>query len=362
MRRLILILVVSALVAAVLAPAAPSQTVIPFKVIRTFPHPSSYANALTWDNGTIWLSYSAGPLEQYDPYTGTMIKTFPTPNTKPRGLAFDGMDLWIASWYLAPTPSIFQINPGTGAVIQSYVAPFTNGRSNGMAWDGATLWLTNEANQIYQIDALRWAVIGSITVPATSSYNPRDLAWDTRTNTLWAGYQSKGLIRKHNPLTGAVLEEFKSPYAGFQQGLTWDSSFLWATGGSTKLDVSQIDVTPPFLVMKGSLQGNTSIQFELTDAVNETGNLLVVGWSGSGTFPPIQIPGGPIPLAFDNFTVLGLQLLPFFSSTIDASGNALTPFFTWPTLPSGIPFWICGVTLGAQGVVSVTEAQKYVTQ
>ncbi|MBN2490838.1 MAG: hypothetical protein JXQ29_08320 [Planctomycetes bacterium] len=362
MRHAILILAVCALAAVTVLPGASAQT-IPFKVIRTFPHPSSYANALTWANDTIWMSYSAGPLEQYDPYTGTRIKTYPTPNTKPRGLAFDGMDLWLASWYKAPTPSIFQINPVTGGVIQSYVAPFTNGTSNGMAWDGATLWLTNEANSIYQIDTFRWVVLGSISVPALGSYNPRDLAWDNRTHTLWAGYQSSGLIRKHNSLNGAVLEEFASPYGNFQQGLTWDSScFLWATGGSTKLDVSQIDVTPPFMVLKGVLQGGTPIQFELTDTTNEVGNLFLVGWSSSGTWPPIMISGKPVPLALDSVTLLGLQLLPFFSMVIDTSNTATTPQFLWPKLPPAIPFWVCGVTLNSSGLVSVTEAQKYVTQ
>ena len=41
---------------------------------------------------------------------------------------------------------------------------------------------------------------------------------------------------------------------------------VWATGGSTIKDMSQIDVTPPFMVLKGALKANTLIQFEMTMA------------------------------------------------------------------------------------------------
>jgi hypothetical protein len=365
MRRTLVIALAGAVILSSLGAGAPAQpTTIPFQVVRTVPHTQGYGMGLAWDRDTLWITEAFGNnLRQYDPYTGVALKTHKTPNTSPRDLTFDGIDLWVTSWVSPPAPSIFTIDPINGLVQNSFVAPFTGGKSHGLAWDakGGVLWLGEEQNRIYKMDKLQWKVITMIPVPSTSSYNPRGLAWDSLSNHLWVGYQSQGLIRKHSPLTGSPVEEFKSPYAGLQQGLTWDGWTLWATGGSSKKDISQIDVTPPFLIMQGSLTPNTKVRFQMTRADGQSGNLFVVGWSGSGTmgFP---VGSATIPLTFDNFTVTGLILLPFFSQVIDNSGSATTTGFAWPALPKGIPFWVCGVTLDQKGVVSVTEPFKYVSQ
>ena len=109
-----------------------------------------------------------------------------------------------------------------------------------MAWDGAALWITDELNHIYQVDPLRWSIIMTLNVPTSGSSNPRDVAWEPFVNNLWAGYQSSGLIRKHNPANGQVLGEFSSPYTWSTQGLTWDGWFLWATGGQQTKREKQI--------------------------------------------------------------------------------------------------------------------------
>ncbi|MBN2492452.1 MAG: glutaminyl-peptide cyclotransferase [Planctomycetes bacterium] len=341
----------------------PAQT-IPFQVIRTVSHTNSYASGLAWERNTIWVGYAFGnQLEQYDPYTDTRIRSITAPNSNVRGLVFDGMDLWLASWIQPPAPSIFAINTVTGTVIKSLVAPFTAGYSDGLTHDGTALWISDELNHIYQVDPLPWAIIGSITVPSSGSSNPRDLAWEPYANNLWAAYQSSGLIRKHNPSNGQVLGEFTSPYTWSQQGLTWDGWFLWATGGQQPnlLHMSQIDVNPPFVVMKGALTPRSLIQFELSGAMNEAGNIFVVGWSGSGT-SGFKVGTAMIPLTLDDFTILGLRLAPYFSMVVDTSGTATTTLFPWPAVPAGIPFWTCGVTLGPSGVVSVNEPVKYVTR
>ena len=362
MKHLILLTVVGAVVFTCTTSTTPAQTTIPFKVIRTVTHTQGYGSGLAWENDTLWVGNAFGNvLEKHDPYTSTRIKTITAPNSKVRDLTFDGMDLWMASWYAPPTASIFTIDPVAGKVLKSLVAPFTSGHSDGMAYDGATLWITDESNHIFQVHPTQWGILATLNVPAAGSYNPRGLAWDNKSNNIWAGYQSAAVIRKHNPQNGTIIEEFKSPYGSMQQGLAWDGWFLWATGGGSQKDMSQIDVTMPFMVLKGSLTPNTNIQFELTRADNQSGNIFVVGWSGSGTagFP---VGSATIPLTFDSFTVAGLSLLPFFSMVVDTSGSATTVPFTWPNVPGGIPFWVCGVTLDTQGVVSVNEPIKYVTR
>jgi hypothetical protein len=115
------------------------------------------------------------------------------------------------------------------------------------------------------------------------------------------------------------------------------------------------------VVLKGALQANTPIQFELTDAPNQAGNVFVVGWSGTGT-TGFKVGSKVVPLTFDAFTALGLQLLPYFSMVVDTSGTATTPQFVWPPVPGGLSFWTCGVTVDTSGLVSVNEPVKYVTQ
>ena len=363
-RILIYAVAVTVVLTAVSFESSAQIPVIPFKTIRTVTHMNQYSSGLAWERSTIWVGYAFNStLENFDPYSGTRIKTMKSPNSSVRGLAFDGMDLWVATWTSSPPSNIYTMDTLTGGVLSTQKAPFTTGPSDGMAWDGATLWIADEKNHIYQIDPVKWSIINSLNVPVSGSSNPRGLAWDNKSNNVWAGYQSSGLIRKHNALTGAVIEEFKSPYTWSQQGLTWDGWFLWATGGQQPnlVHMSQIDVTMPFMVLKGALKANTHIQFELTRADNQAGNVFVVGWSGSGT-AGFQVGKVTIPLTFDNFTVLGLQLLPFMSMIVDASGSATTPLFTWPAIPPGIPFWVCGVTMDSSGVVSVNEPIRYESQ
>jgi len=220
--------------------------------------------------------------------------------------------------------------------------------------------LGQEGGDLWQMDAVKWTVISTLVIPRAGTYEPRDLAWDTKGNHFWISYQTPAKIKKQSAQNGSVLGEFVPPNSP-QQGCAWDGWFLWATGGSTPKTINQIDVNPPFVVLKGALQANTPIQFELTGATNEVGNVFVVGWSGTGA-TGFKVGSKIVPLTFDAFTVLGLQLLPYFSTVVGPGGSATTPQFQWPPVPSGLPFWTCGVTLDSGGLVSINGPVKYVTQ
>jgi len=364
MRRFLLLALFGVLAIGLLAASPEAQTTIPFKVMRTVQHTNNYSSGLAWELNTIWCGYSfMNQLEQYDPYQGIRVRTITAPNSSVRDLAFDGVYLWMASWYSPPSPSIFIIDPKSGSVKQSLVAPFSAGKSNGMAWDGGTLWVGEEGGSIYQVDAGKWAIVHTISLPPNSGYNPRGLAWDTGANAVWACYQSSGDVIKYEPSTGKAVEKFTSPYTWSTQGLTWDGWYLWTTGGqqTNLVHMSQIDVNAPFVEMKGTPKSGNSIYFELSAATGQTGNLFVVGWSGSGT-QGFYVGAKKVHLTFDGFTVLGLALLPFFSNTVDGNGTSFTAQFPWPAMPSGLPFWVCGVTLDSKGVVSVNEPFKFLSQ
>ena len=122
-------------------------------VVRSIPHSLGYTNGLAWDksstsNGTIWIADSGGTIEQHDPYRGVRLKTFRGSLSRTRGLAHDGINLWVATWNSPPTPSVFVLNTTTGSVIRSLVSPFTGGKSHGLTWDGATIWLAQEGGDL----------------------------------------------------------------------------------------------------------------------------------------------------------------------------------------------------------------------
>lgn len=345
---------------------AAAQPTIPTNVVRTIPHNSSQGAGLAFDTATetVWIaSIQSQTIENRDPYTGAQIKTITAPNFLVRGLTHDGTDLWIAHRQMPPTPSLYRVSTQDGTVLQSMVSPFTGGASLGLGFDGTRLLVSEEGrDRFHRIDRGTGMIIATTPVPATPFNNPRDLAWDTRTSTVWSANQSN-LVRQHDPLTGALKAEFTSPttLSGGTQGIGWDGHFLWIVGDYNPGRVFQVDVTPPFLNLVGALSPGQMIQFRMTQATGRGERFFVVAWSGSGT-NGFQVGNVTIPLTFDTFTNAGLALIPFFSAPLDAGGNGTTPAFRWPAVPVGVPFHVCGVTLDNQGVARVTEPFKYVAR
>jgi len=204
------------------------------------------------DSGRLWISDSdSGTISLFDPATQQIVSRI-TPfdvNDRIRDIARDGSRIWAAYWAdpLNPTnllPSkIFALDPVTGHVLSSFVAPFS-GHANGIAWDGTSLWVGEESDEteghIYRVDPITGESLGRFSVFSCSGCNnPRGLGWDG--NALWAGFQteSSDQLRRYD-LNGNLLASFDSPLGKMQQGVDFDGRFLWAVGGRFPDGISDV--------------------------------------------------------------------------------------------------------------------------
>ena len=367
MHRWILLFVLSAWMFTGPVISLESQPLPNYHLIRSAARPQyDFPWGLAWENETIWIAYMGyHSLEQIDPYRDVHLKTVPLP--KPvfgcTDLTFDGTKLW-ALRGATPTPdSVLTIDPKSGKTLATLAIPFKAGHLHGMAWDGFNLLMGEWGGVIYRIDPVKWAVVSTIKLAVQEPENPWGLTWDAREKCIWAGYWKSGAIVKIDPATGKELARYVSPYGSKQSGVIHDGWHLWAVGEAPSTSkVSQLDYTEPYLQLVGMLKSGVKLNFNLWDYKGrENGNLFVVGWSGSGT-QGFRVGGRTVPLTYDSFTVLGLQLLPVFSGVINNRYYGSTPKFTWPAVPKGIPFWICCVTMNTTGIVSVTEPVKYLSE
>jgi glutamine cyclotransferase len=342
---------------AVVALAGGAHSQATHKIVNSFPSPhgTNYMNGIAYARGELWTSGGfTGTIFRIDAYTGAVLGSFPGPTTSPRGLTHDGSTLWVTSW---SNNTVYRLIDATGQVISSFPAFVGTGRPDGLAWDGANLLISDEANNIHWFTPTGTA-LRFITVPASGSFNPRDLGWDG--THVWAGYQSTGRIRRHHPTTGAIVLDIASPSAQFQQGLEWADWHLWA-GGGTGATIYQIDVGAPYVELSGTPSFPNSIRFKLTEAQNLVGHLAVVVLSGTGTagFPAA---GVTVPLTFDVVTQICLNQVLSFAATVDATGVALTPAFFMPPLQPGLTLWAAAVTLNGTSITSVTDPIRFKTQ
>jgi hypothetical protein len=103
------------------------------------------------------------------------------------------------------------------------------------------------------------------------------------------------------------------------------------------------------------------VQFKLTEAQNQVGDLAVILLSGTGT-AGFSAGSLTVPLTFDVVTRIGLGILPSFAAPVDQAGVALTPAFPVPPLPAGITLWAAAVTLNGANLTSVTDPIRFQTQ
>ena len=99
-------------------------------------------------------------------YTQT---TIPAPGFQPSGLAYDGTFLYVSE--LSGFRTIYKLNPTTGAVLGSFLAPSPagfdgNGNPNDLVADGAgRLFVSDIGNIVYEIDATGTTIFNSFSLP-----------------------------------------------------------------------------------------------------------------------------------------------------------------------------------------------------
>lgn len=128
----------------------------------------------------------------------------------------------------APTPPYQREEAVVEVVGSSFLAPGT--RTNGIAWDGTHLWLTDNSSEIFKVD-ISGKTVAAFSSPAPT---PEGLVWDGK--TFWVFTTNYGDIYQFAvdesggvPRTRTV-SSFRSPnrtIGGTNDGLAWDGAFLW---------------------------------------------------------------------------------------------------------------------------------------
>jgi hypothetical protein len=178
---------------------------------------------------------------------------------------------------------LFPVRAGlvVGEVIK-FITPRYHSDSSaiyGLAYDGNLLW-TSDWNlpRIYKVNPITGdTVVGSI--PAPTSNQTTDLAWDWGDNTLWAHSVANKQVYKLHPSDGAVLRQFASCARAYPTGLELRG------GGRLPADTL-------WEIERGTAPGDTKVFYKC----DTLGNLLQP-FNNLPAF--LTVPYGPRCLAFE---------------------------------------------------------------
>jgi hypothetical protein len=135
------------------------------------------------------------------------------------GIAFDGNSLWITE---ENTQSISQINPQTGALERKIEFPVK--ATGGSAWDGESLWqLAWEEKKIYQIDNKTGKILHSFASPGQGTCS--GMTFDGK--YLWlANFEDEKIYQIDQTQDGKILQAQPGNFE--TTGLAWDGVYLWS--------------------------------------------------------------------------------------------------------------------------------------
>ena len=148
----------------------------------------------------------------------SIAQSFPAPGSRAEGIAWDGASLWIAD----NSGVIFKVDP-SGKVLDSLRSPEVT--PQGLTWEGSSLWVfTTNYSVIYQIqnDGENLRTVSSFRSPARvlGGGITQDMAWDGE--NLWYANQFKVYQLDQR---GNVLGSFT--FHKNVTGLGWDGTNLW---------------------------------------------------------------------------------------------------------------------------------------
>lgn len=151
-----------------------------------------------------------------------------------RGIAFDGANLWVAN---NASYSVSKINPIAAQVIKSITC---GPGPHSMAFDGAYMWLTNSGtNTVEKIDVDTDTIVGCVTVGKT----PTGIAFDG--TYMWVANNASNTLSKIDVAKDTVVATVavsKDPY-----GVCFDGTHIWNTtynvGENTlRTSVDKVDI------------------------------------------------------------------------------------------------------------------------
>ena len=135
---------------------------------------------VAWGNGSLWVINTGTPFKIYEFSTAGEVRSimpypFEWPAATPVDLAWDGISLWCSD------PARHEIIRLTtdGRVLSSFRTPLRQVSPKGLAFDGATLWITHRENYP-DSELMRVTTSGSVvdSFPIDTNNYADDMAWD----------------------------------------------------------------------------------------------------------------------------------------------------------------------------------------
>ncbi len=158
---------------------------------------------------------------------GEVIHSIPAPGHYSNGLAWDGSSLWVANIADANHPNnywyrIFQISPENGDILTS----FSTGSYfyHGLAYDGNYIWGEHNYTSIEKLSSSGESLEEISAVPLAVG-----LAFNQNDNILFQSTTQPGAIYKFDIGTGEIIGELypDEPYEHGWCDLAFDGTYLW---------------------------------------------------------------------------------------------------------------------------------------
>ena len=227
--------------------------------------PMYWAHGLAWDGEVLWCladspPMTPGPSDQpiygINPLDGQVVAEIDRPfGMNYHGVAWDGSQLLCAGYIsivgleVDTLPDYIKRYSRDGTLLGTSEAPRSpDAFPQGMAWDGASLWLADTKHgDVIRIDPVNHSVISSFAFPGVK---PRGLAWDGR--SLW-GVDGQDAMIYRMDTAGNVLSAWSAPGPN-PWGITYDGEHLWVLDNDTRR-IHQLAVPEPAMLSLLALGG-----------------------------------------------------------------------------------------------------------
>jgi hypothetical protein len=156
---------------------------------------------------------------------GFVLESFPTEAPSPSAMGDDGSALWLADWGAPGTGRLYKVNPSSGDTLYSIRSPDI--WPCGVAWDGIHLCVTGYL-KLRKIDPITGDVMDEFDVIYSKAAG--GLAWDGE--SFYHGSRgdvegADGRIHKYSS-DGTHLTAFDAPHGDIHMnGLAFDGANLW---------------------------------------------------------------------------------------------------------------------------------------
>jgi subtilisin family serine protease len=192
-----------------------------------------------------WADATTTRILELDPATGQILSSITSPigtPTNPFGLnlAFDGTSLWYNTGAFFGSNTIYQVDPATGSVLNSFFAN-QSGAPFGLGYVGGELFVSDSGGiDVYRLSD--FAYMRTLPLPAEVSLPFEGLAGDDEHGVLYAISQSTRRLYRLDPSSGAVLADSAGITVGNEQGMAVAGEEIFVShtsgiGGTNELAV-----------------------------------------------------------------------------------------------------------------------------